>query len=146
MDAYVESEVVQPLKAYFTGHTTVKMCQRIMGNIDLLKSCRAAYKDKESFDVHHTSRHSEKSSFPDQLKAGWFCMTKEFFANQRRKEVRTIPLGKKGILQDKISSKVIFSYEKGVEKIKKDLKVKLYECFPDLRYNILVEQSGTSEC
>ncbi|CAB4032916.1 Hypothetical predicted protein [Paramuricea clavata] len=99
----------------------------------------------ESFDVHHASRHSEKSSFPDQLKAGWFCMTKEFFANQRRKEVRTMPLGKKGILQDKISSKVIFSYEKGVEKIKKDLKVKLYECFPDLRYNILVEQSGTSE-
>lgn len=39
MDAYVESEVVRPLKMYISGHTTVNMCQRIMGNIDLIKSC-----------------------------------------------------------------------------------------------------------
>ena len=46
MDAYVEREVVQPLKTYMTGHTTVKVCQRIMGNIDLLKSCRAGKQGK----------------------------------------------------------------------------------------------------
>ena len=34
MDAFVESEVVKPLKLYCTGHTTVKMCERILGNID----------------------------------------------------------------------------------------------------------------
>lgn len=139
MDAYVESEVVQPLKKYFSGHTTVKMCQRIMGNIDLLKSCRAAYKSRESFDVHHTSCHSEQSPFPDQLKAGWFCLTKDFFANRGRKEVKAIPLGKKGAFQDKISSKVVSSYDKGVQIIKDNFKSKLYECFPDLRYDILVE-------
>ena len=43
MDAYVESEVVKPLKLYCTGRTTVKICERIMGNIDLFKSVRAAY-------------------------------------------------------------------------------------------------------
>ena len=35
----MESEVVCPMKTYFSGNTTVKMCQRIMGSIDLLKSC-----------------------------------------------------------------------------------------------------------
>ena len=32
MDAYVESEVIRPLKVYCSGHTTVKMCERLMGN------------------------------------------------------------------------------------------------------------------
>lgn len=139
MDAYVESEVVRPLKTYFSGHTTVKMCQRIMGSVDLLKSCRAAYKSKESFDVQYTSRHSEQSPFPDQLKTGWFCLTKEFFSNKGRKDVRAIPVGKKGAFQDKITSKVVSSYHKGEQIIKKNFKTKLYECFPDLRYNNLVD-------
>ena len=41
LDAYVETEVVRPLKTYISGHSTVNMCQRIMGNVDLMKSCRA---------------------------------------------------------------------------------------------------------
>ena len=97
MDAYVESEVVRPLKTYVSGHTTVNMCQRIMGNIDLLKSCCSAYQSKESFDVHHTVHHSEKSQLPDQVKAAWFSVTKRFFDQRGRKEVRAIPIGKKGI-------------------------------------------------
>ena len=48
MDAYVESEVVRPLKVYSSGHTTVKMCERVMGSIDLLKSIPSAYKIPES--------------------------------------------------------------------------------------------------
>ena len=44
MDAYVESEVVCPLTVYYSGHTTVKMCECLMGNIDLMKSVRNAYK------------------------------------------------------------------------------------------------------
>ena len=139
MDAYVQSEVVRPLKTYVSGHTTVKMCQRTMGNIDLLKSCRSAYQSKESFDVHHAVRHTEKSPLPDQVKAAWFCLTKRFFDQRGRREVRAIPIGKKGIYDGKISSKVIDSYGKGVEIIKKDFKSKLYNCFPDLRYDILVD-------
>jgi hypothetical protein len=108
-----------------------------MGNIDLLKTCRAAYKSRESFDVHHTSRHSEKTPFLDQLKAGWFCLTKEFFVSKGRKYVQVVHV-EKGASLDKLSSQVISSYEKGVEIIERDMKTKLYECFPDLRYNLLV--------
>lgn len=138
MDAYVKNEVVQPLKTYFSAHTTVKMCQRIMGNIDLLKFCRAAYKSRESFDVHHTSRHSEPNPFFDQLKAAWFYLSKKFFANKGWKIVNVIPLGKKGAFQDKLSSKFINSYHKGVKIVTWDFKTKLYECFSNLRYKILV--------
>ena len=115
------------------------MCQRIMGSVDLLKSCRSAYKSKESFDVHHTSHHSEQSPFPDQLKTGWFCLTKGFFLSKGRKDVQALPVGKKGAFQDNIASKVVSSYCKGEQIIKRDFKTKLYECFADLRYNILVD-------
>ena len=138
MDAYVESEVVRPLKTYISGHTTVKMCQPIMGNIDLSKSCRAAYHSKESFDIHHTVCHSEKSPFLDQVKAAWFCLTGSFFAHGGKKEVRPIPVGKKGIYNGKISRKVMNPYEKGVEIIQQNFESKLYNCFPDLRYDILI--------
>ena len=123
---------------YISGHTTVRMCQRIMGNVDLMKSCRAAYKSKESFDVHHTTHHSVQSPFPDQLKAGWVCLSKQFFAIKGRKDVHALPLGKKGHFEGKISSRVVSSYEKGVDIIRSNFKAKLYDCFPDLRYSILV--------
>ena len=41
MDAFVESEVVKPPKVYSSRQTTVKMSERIMGNIDLFKTVRA---------------------------------------------------------------------------------------------------------
>ena len=55
LDGFVESEVVQPLKKYASGHTTVTMCERLMANIDMLKMVRASYMGKDGFDVHHTS-------------------------------------------------------------------------------------------
>ena len=55
LDGFVESEVVQPLKKYASGHTTVTMCERLMANIDVLKMVRASYMGKDGFDVHHTS-------------------------------------------------------------------------------------------
>ena len=76
LDGYVESEVVQPLKKYASGHTTVSMRERMMANIDMLKLLRGAYMGKEGFDAHHTSRHSDQTFFPDQLKGAWFCLQK----------------------------------------------------------------------
>ena len=105
----------------------------------------AAYKSRESFDAHHTTRHSEQSAFPDQLKAGWFCLTKQFFSIKGRKDVDAIHLGKKGQFEGKISSSAVGAYEKGVDKIKKDFKAKLYNCFPDIRYNILVDDEVDDE-
>ena len=74
LDGFVESEVVKPLKKYASGNTTVTKCERVMANIDLLKMVRAAHMGKEVFDVHHTSRHSEQTPFPHQLKGAWFCL------------------------------------------------------------------------
>ena len=74
LDGFVEAEIVQPLKKYASGHTTVPMCQRLMANVDMLKLIRAAYVGKQGFDAHHSSRHSEQTSFPDQLKGAWFCL------------------------------------------------------------------------
>ena len=51
-----------------TGHTSVKMCQKLMGSIDLLKLTRSAYNSREAFDVHPTSRHAVPDSYRDQLK------------------------------------------------------------------------------
>ena len=82
LDAFVESEVVKPLTLYCTGHTTVKMCERVMGNIDFFKKVRGAYKSPDSFNVHHTSRHSEQNPFPDHLKSAWFCLRSGFFENK----------------------------------------------------------------
>ena len=139
MDAYVESEVVRPLKVYSSGHTTVKMCERVMGNIDLLKSISSAYKSPEGFDVHHTLQHSEQSPFPDQLKAAWFCLNKQFFVNKGRKEIAALPIDRKGQFDGKLSDKVVNVYDKGVQIIKDNFKTKIYDCFPDLRYRILTE-------
>ena len=79
LDAFVEAEVVQPLKNYVSGHTTVNMCERLMANLDMMKYMRRSYMSKEGFDVHPTSRHSVQSSLPDQLKGAWFCLKRGFF-------------------------------------------------------------------
>ena len=110
--------MVHPLKKYISRHTTVNMCQCIMGNVDHMKSCHAAYKSRESFDVHHTTRHPEQSAFPDHLKAGCFFLTKQFFSIKGRKDVDAIHLGKKGQFKGKISSNVVGAYKKGVNKIR----------------------------
>lgn len=137
LDAFVEAEVVQPLKKYVSGHTTVTMCKRLMANIDMLKLIRAAYLGKEGFNVYHTSRHSEQSSYPDQVKGAWFCLRSNFFANAKRQEVECYPLDKKGVAEGKLPNHLIDVIGKGKIKVKETFKEKLYECFPDLRYDML---------
>ncbi len=137
LDAFVEAEVVQPLKNYVSGHTTVNMCERLMANLDMMKYLRRCYMSKEGFDVHPTSRHSVQSSLPDQLKGAWFCLKRGFFENKGRQEVEHYPLENNGDASGKISKNLICVQQKGREKIKQNFKAKLYDCFPDLRYTIL---------
>ena len=92
---------------------------------------------KEGFDVHHTSQHSEQTSFPDQLKGAWFCLQKGFFRSDNRQVVECYPVEKKGNAERKIPKHLIHVVEKGQAKIKENFKAKLYESFPDLRYEIL---------
>ena len=137
MDAYVETEIVKPLKSYASGHSTVIMCERIMGSLDLFRKVRKVYKSRDCFDIHHTTRHSVQSPLPDQIKGAWFCLQKDFFKNKGRKEVKCYPLSGKGAPSGKLQSNFIEAYSKGQEKIKKCFVQKLYECFPDIRYRVL---------
>ena len=68
LDGYVEAELVKPLKNYASGHSTVMMCEKIIANLDFFRHIRVAYKSKQAFDVHSTSKHSVANFFPDQLK------------------------------------------------------------------------------
>ena len=138
LDAYVEAEVVQPLKNYVSGHTSVLMCERLMANLDMLKYLRRAYMEKDGFDVHPTTSHSVPSSFPDQLKGAWFCVKKGFFERNDREEVECYPLDNGCNASGKVPKNLIDVVSKGKEKIKSNFKAKLYECFPDLRYKILM--------
>ena len=139
MDAYVKSEIVKPLKSYASGHSTVVMCKRIMGNLDLFRKVRKVYKSKECFDIHHTTRHSVQSALLDQVKGAWFCLQKEFFKNKGRKEVKCYPLNGKGVPSGKHQSNLIDAYSKGREKISQCFVQKLYESFPDIRYRVLTK-------
>ena len=94
LDAYAEAEIVQPLKNYITQHTSVSMCEHLMGNLDMLTSIRRAYMAKDAFDVHPTSRHSIPSPLPDQFKGARFCIKKGYFKVQGRSDVECYPLGK----------------------------------------------------
>ena len=137
LDAYVEAEIVQPLKNYVTQHTSVSMCERLMGNLEMLTSIRRAYTAKDGFDVHPTSRHSIPSSLPDQFKGAWFCLKKGYFEVQGRSEVECYPLETTCLASGKLARNLLDVTVNGREKIKTNFKAKLYESFPDLRYTIL---------
>ncbi len=134
LDAYVESELVQPLKNYVSNHTTVNMCERLMANLDMLKYIRRAYMEKDGFDVHPTSRHSVQDPLPDQVKGAWFCVQKAFFEENERKEIECYSLDGKGDATGKVPKNLINVVTKGKEKIRDGFKAKLYDSFPDLRY------------
>eukprot|EP00112_Aurelia_sp_Birch-Aquarium-sp1_P018840 Seg4562.2 transcript_id=Seg4562.2/GoldUCD/mRNA.D3Y31 product="hypothetical protein" protein_id=Seg4562.2/GoldUCD/D3Y31 len=138
LDGYVEAELVKPLKNYATGHSTVLMCGRIMANLDLFHAIRQAYKSKECFDVHSSTRHSVQTSFPDQLKGAWFCLKKGFFKpNDQRKAINCYPINGKGQESGVLPSNFMNAYEKGKQKIEEKFTEKLYDAFPDARYSIL---------
>lgn len=130
---------MQLLRKYVSGHTTVSMCERLMSNLDMLKSTRRAYMGKDGFDVHSTSRHSVQSPLPDQLKGAWFCLQKGFFEDKKRKDVECYPLDAKGCAAGKVSKNLLDVLQKGKKKIEDSFTAKLYESFPDLRYTILME-------
>ncbi len=94
---------------------------------------------KEGFDVHHTSRHSVQSSLLDQIKGAWFCIQKEFFKCKKRTEIECYPVGMNGCAAGIVPKNLIDVISKGKKKVERSYKEKLYECFPDLRYEILMD-------
>ncbi|CAB4020812.1 BRCA1-associated RING domain 1 [Paramuricea clavata] len=142
LDAFVEAEIVQPLKVYMSGHTSVKMCQRVMGSIDLFKASRGAYTSKTGFDEHTTTRHSVADPFADQLKGAWFCLRNGLLDPKREPEEIPCcyPLDGQGKPSGKVSKAFLDVTEKGVIKISQNFKFKLYDSFPDLRYQLLTDK------
>ncbi|XP_048587325.1 uncharacterized protein LOC125556710 [Nematostella vectensis] len=130
LDEFVETYIVQPLKQYASGHTTVRTCQRIMANVVLIGSVRQSYAGKSAFDVHPTKRHSEQDPFPDQLKGMWFVYREGFFDVKGRTEV--IQFGVNDVPKS-VPKGYIGVYNKGTDKVKDNFNRKIHECFPGVR-------------
>ena len=129
------------MKFKIVGHTSVKMCQMLMGSIDLFKMTRAAYTAKEAFDVHSTSRHSVPDCFRDQLKGAWFCLQKELLLPSEAEDdvPKCLLVDGEGGKEGKVSKCFLEVQEKSCKKITDNFENKLYECFPDLRYQLLLD-------
>ena len=114
------------------GHTTVKMCRRLMANVQILGQVRKAYTDRSVFDVHVTANHKEQDPLPDQLKGMHFCFSKKFFSAQ---EGNTL-INKYDVSGEKdghVKKSVIDVYTKGVKKVQDNFERKMYELYPELR-------------
>jgi len=115
-----------------SGHSSVKTCQRIMANVQLIGNVRRLYSAKEGFDVHPTTKHTEQSPFPDQMKGMWFCIREGMFEYvSERKDVLSFQVDPG--TSKPIPKSVISVYEKGSIKVKDNLYRKLHECFPSMR-------------
>ena len=118
------------------------MCQRVMGSIDLFKASRGAYTSKAGFDEHTTTRHSVADPFADQLKGAWFCLQNGLLDPKREPEEIPCcyPLDGQGKPSGKVSKAFLDVTEKGVIKISQNFKFKLYDSFPELRYQLLTDK------
>lgn len=113
-----------------------------MGSIDLFKVSREAYTSKAGFDEHTTTRHSVPDPFADQLKGAWFCLRNGLLdPNKEPNDVpNCYPLDGQGKPSGKVSKAFIDVDEKGRAKISENFKFKLYESFPDIRYQVLIDE------
>ena len=109
-----------------------------MANLVMLKTVRRGYTAKDGFDVHPTSKHAVASPLPDQFKGAWFCLKKGFFDRTERQEVECYPLKSGCCASGKVTKNLLDVVAKGKVKIKENFEAKLYDCFADLRYKILM--------
>lgn len=115
-----------------------------MGSIDLFKQTRGGYKAKEAFDIHSTMTHFVADPLADQLKGAWFCLKNGFFDPNVDPDQppSCYPVDGNGNKQGYVSKYHLNVYEKGIAKIKENFKAKMYDCFPDLRYQLLVSEGN----
>jgi len=57
-----------------------------MANVQFIGNVRRFYADKQSFDVHLKTKHTEQSAIPDQIKGMWFCVRERFFTYVKGRE------------------------------------------------------------
>ena len=114
-----------------------------MGSIDLFKACRQAqaYSSKAGFDEHSTTRHSVADPFHDQIKRdAWFCL-KHGLLNPKVNEgsPHLNALDGDGKPTGKVPKQLLDVTSKGISKISQNFSFKLYDSFPDIRYEVLCE-------
>ena len=116
------------------------MCRRLMGSLDMLKEIRFGYTSKDAFDIHSTTRHSVADPFQDQLKGAWYCLRNGWLSPMASPEDSPLcfPVDGQGNSSGKVPKCFLDVHEKGLKKIKADFSRKLYDCFPDLRYELLL--------
>ena len=110
-----------------------------MGSIDLFKASRGAYMSKAGFDEHTTTRHSIADPFADQLKGAWFCLQNGLMDPEKEpvESPSCYLLDGQGKPNGKVSKAFLDVDEKGRAKISENFKFKLYDSFPELRYELL---------
>ncbi len=135
LDSWVESRVVKATKNYVSGHATVKTCTRLDGSIDVISTIKDAYRGKEAFGDHTTTRHSVASPLPDQLKGAWFCVNKQLFTPTVAKSSEVAGM----CSTETVPQSLLDVEEKGCKKMKANFQKKMYDLFPGVRYESLKE-------
>ena len=97
-----------------------------MANIDIIGKTREAFKSRDAFNVHCTTKHCEQDPIPDQLKAANFILRSRF--------LQPIP-ERKSVVKFKdpkmasISSTNIDAYHTGKKKVVENFDRKLFSLF-----------------
>lgn len=122
------------------GHTSVQMCKRLMGNLNLLRSVRSIYSQPNSFNYHQTTKHKTQSALPDVIKGMWFCIRNKLLQDQLVSQGSIpleLPLRRTNEVPKKVRKCFIEVISKGEKKVKDKLKEKLHESFPLFRLTSL---------
>ena len=123
--------------SHFLGHTTVKMLQRLMANVDIFGSMRKCFQSRQAFNVHPTTKHKEQDPLPDQLKAAHFVLERKFVTpDLTRSKVEKFGDPKK----THIPSSSIDAYNAGKRKVIENFERKKFSL-----YGISIEQNDSDK-
>ena len=137
-DAWVESRIVKATKNATSGHATVTTCRRLAGAIDIVRSVRECYLGRDAFDDHTTKRHSAPSSIPDQLKGAWFSLSKGLICSLKSDSLpRVVTSSDTDDNPATVPKFLLHVHAKGVAKMSANFTKKIYDSFPDTRFQIL---------
>ena len=130
LDALVESEVVKPIKQYASRHSTVTVCERIMGNLDLSKPVRKGYTARECLTSIIQADKVFSMQFMTKLKAVGLPHRRDFLkCDKKRKHIECYPVDNGGLPSGKLASNYTDVLASDKEKVKEIFNEKVYELF-----------------
>lgn len=100
------------------------MLKRLMANVELFGTTRAAFRAREAFNVHPTTKHTEQDPFPDQIKAMQFILRKKFLKPDIGRNTVEKFNGKGAI-----SSSNVDAYAAGKKKVQDNFNRKFYSIY-----------------